>query len=265
LDGSDSSFATPIAVLRIDGKYLARLGTRNDTSLPLPRKFRSLFVVIWNVIGINFESDDKEGFNPDNGNGDQSREYCYQHVRSHRTTAAASQPSDPPLMKSRRWDNYGYLDTLTRMNHGRTNSFFVVHQVGLQTSGVMVFARQRQVLHFYLRPGEGGIRCQKTYAFKVYDWPPAKTKNGRIDLALAPERGTSQVEGLRRCLKPVALWKVIDGSQESLPLLLDYSPLLVAHQLRIHCSTVGSGIMGDSLYGIGQAEGTTTRQNNDSI
>jgi 23S rRNA-/tRNA-specific pseudouridylate synthase len=93
---------------------------------------------------------------------------------------------------------------------------------------------------------------------KVYDWPPwtrEKQESGRIDLALAPSEERLKWKVCADGKPSSTLWKVLDGSNKESPILLEVQPITGrTHQFRIHCSSVGSVIVGDSLYGLGQAK-----------
>jgi 23S rRNA-/tRNA-specific pseudouridylate synthase len=122
----------------------------------------------------------------------------------------------------------------------------------------MVFARQASSASFLSQAWRERNQVSKTYLAKVYEWPPWTTEKeelGRIDLALAPSGERLKWKVCDDGKPSTTLWKVLDGSKKESSILLELQPITGrTHQLRIHCSTVGSGIMGDSLYGLGQAE-----------
>ena len=109
---------------------------------------------------------------------------------------------------------------------------------------------------------------KKTYLACVKRWPPyhdQKIQEGKIDLSLA----ASRTERIKWEVRPIddggkaslTTWKVHESSirtndeKECGPnndegLILELNPMTGrTHQLRIHCASVGSGIIGDSLYG----------------
>jgi tRNA pseudouridine32 synthase/23S rRNA pseudouridine746 synthase len=111
----------------------------------------------------------------------------------------------------------------------------------------------------HLIPGlertESGV---KNVLAKVYGWPlwfRDQQESERIDLALTPSEERLKWKVCAHGKPSNPLWKVIDGSNKESSILLELQPITGrTHQLRIHCSTVGSGIVGDSLYGLGQVE-----------
>jgi 23S rRNA-/tRNA-specific pseudouridylate synthase len=133
-----------------------------------------------------------------------------------------------------------------------------VHRLDCETSGVMVFARQASCASMLCQVWRERNQVSKTYVAKVYDWPPwtrDKQESGRIDFALTPSDERLKWKVCADGKPSSTLWKVLDGSNKESPILLELQPVTGrTHQLRIHCSTVGSGIVGDSLYGLGQAE-----------
>ena len=107
---------------------------------------------------------------------------------------------------------------------------------------------------------------KKIYLAYVRRWPPYHEQNlleGSIDLPLA----ASRTERIKWEVRPVedggkaslTSWKIYEssgGSSTKEPksdqsgITLELQPLTGrTHQLRIHCAAVGSGIVGDSLYG----------------
>ncbi|KAL7550422.1 hypothetical protein ACHAWF_013662 [Thalassiosira exigua] len=159
------------------------------------------------------------------------------------------------------------------------SNLYVVHRLDCQTSGVMVVARNRGSASFLCRAWRERESVQKIYHAHVKHWPPyhqKRLREGMIDIPLAPSR----TERIKWEVRPVAeggkecktFWKVHedfthdvdegkdktdvdeDGVAASLPeqrgIVLELHPITGrTHQLRLHCAAIGSGIVGDSLYG----------------
>jgi tRNA pseudouridine32 synthase/23S rRNA pseudouridine746 synthase len=116
---------------------------------------------------------------------------------------------------------------------------------------------------------------QKTYLAYCQRWPPyhdEQLSEGTIDLPLAASR-TERIKWEVRALedggKPcLTSWKIYGEANENTEsfdqvkseltverdndngVVLELKPITGrTHQLRVHCATIGSGIVGDSLYG----------------
>ncbi len=139
----------------------------------------------------------------------------------------------------------------------------VVHRLDCQTSGVMVFARNAESASKLCKAWRERDAVQKTYLAHVMSWPPyeeQKVEEGTIELPLAASR-TERIKWEVRELcdggKPsTTKWKIYkcaDSGEESTTkdgVILELHPVTGrTHQLRIHCAEIGSGIVGDSLYG----------------
>ena len=141
----------------------------------------------------------------------------------------------------------------------------VVHRLDCETSGLLVFARTSKAASS-LSNAWRERKVSKVYLARVWHWPPFKkdgNRSGIIDLALAPsehERLKWEVRDEELGGKPSQTeWKIVDNTEESTsvsrgkptkPLTLEMKPITGrTHQLRIHCAHIGSGIIGDSLYG----------------
>jgi len=184
-------------------------------------------------------------------------------------------------------------ETTTAEVTGPSPPLYIVHRLDCETSGVMVFARNQAAASIlckaWRREGEGGAQQQqqrdiqqngvavsKIYWAKVRHWPPYHDNHqtqGIIDLPLAPnseERLKWKIVDVQDPAgKPsITHWRILqpkeqhhqeeeeeDIPEEDEPVLLELTPLTGrTHQLRIHCAHVGSGIIGDSLYGQDQLE-----------
>lgn len=120
----------------------------------------------------------------------------------------------------------------------------------------MVVARNHDAASYLSRAWRERELVQKTYLAHIKHWPPYhqhRIHEGTIDIALAPSR----VERIKWAVVPVAdggkecktFWKVYQDLDKE-GIILELHPITGrTHQLRLHCAEVGSGIVGDSLYG----------------
>jgi len=165
---------------------------------------------------------------------------------------------------------------------GNNPPLYIVHRLDCETSGVMVFARTQTAASKLGRAWRERDCVSKTYWAKVNCWPPYNQgckREGREELPLAPSE-----ERLKWKVVPhtdpkgkmsLTEWKVLgkDTSSDTVlrssgsekvgdgligqkeqetakPVTLELRPITGrTHQLRIVCAHVGSGILGDSLYG----------------
>mmetsp|Transcript_31819 Transcript_31819/g.66883 ORF Transcript_31819/g.66883 Transcript_31819/m.66883 type:complete len:463 (+) Transcript_31819:25-1413(+) len=156
-------------------------------------------------------------------------------------------------------------------NHSKLH---VVHRLDCQTSGIMVVARNHTAASSLCKAWRERELVQKVYLAHVRHWPPYhqhQTSEGTIDLPLAPSR----TERIKWEVRPAAeggkesktYWKVYkdlenvtanndeEGISQNYPIdkrgiILELHPITGrTHQLRLHCAAIGSGIVGDSLYG----------------
>jgi tRNA pseudouridine32 synthase/23S rRNA pseudouridine746 synthase len=122
----------------------------------------------------------------------------------------------------------------------------VVHRLDQATSGLLLFARgsaaQRELSRLFEQRQVG-----KRYVAEV--WGELLETEGEIDLPLAadwPNRPRQQVER-ERGRPSLTRWRRLaskDGRSR-----LELEPLTGrAHQLRVHCLSIGHPIVGDALY-----------------
>jgi len=133
---------------------------------------------------------------------------------------------------------------------------YVVHRLDCQTSGVMVIARNQAASSQLCRAWRERELVQKVYLAHVRHWPPYhndKLNEGTIDIPLGPSR-TERIkwevypvaEGGKECKTD---WMVYQDLHPH-GLILELKPITGrTHQLRLHTASIGSGIVGDSLYG----------------
>lgn len=127
----------------------------------------------------------------------------------------------------------------------------LVHRLDCDTSGVMVFARNKAAQGFLGQEFEQR-RAEKTYVARVAG--RVADEAGRIDLPLAtdwPDRPRQKVDH-ERGRPAVTEWQVIarEGNETRLRL----RPLTGrSHQLRVHLLALGHPILGDPIYATGAA------------
>ena len=150
----------------------------------------------------------------------------------------------------------GFGEHDSRVLDTNTKHLYVVHRLDCQTSGVMVVARRQAAASALSAAWRERESVKKFYTANVLSWPPYHEDNKRegvIDLALGP----SLTERIKWVVRPAenggkesrTVWKIRrDLGKDGVE--LELQPITGrTHQLRIHCATVGSGIVGDSLYG----------------
>ena len=162
----------------------------------------------------------------------------------------------------------GYGDFANENTHKSSTTtknckLHVVHRLDCQTSGVLLFARNPESASKLCKSWRERDAVKKMYLAHVMCWPPyenQKLEEGTIELPLAASR-TERIKWEVRELddggKPsTTKWKIYkedaDSAEESTKegVVLELHPITGrTHQLRIHCAEVGSGIVGDSLYG----------------
>jgi 23S rRNA pseudouridine955/2504/2580 synthase len=124
----------------------------------------------------------------------------------------------------------------------------------------MVFAKSEQAASFLSQAWRERENVSKIYLAKVTHWPPylleEKHNHGTIDAPLTPsdERLKWKVCKDGEGKSSTTLWRVQKVLEDD-ALILELQPVTGrTHQLRIHCAHVGSGIVGDSLYGNDRVE-----------
>jgi 23S rRNA-/tRNA-specific pseudouridylate synthase len=159
---------------------------------------------------------------------------------------------------------YGHLHPVTFQD-----PIHVVHRLDCETSGLMVFARTASAAS-KLSSSWRERKVTKVYHARVLRWPPFEEKretNGIINLALAPAQNHRlkwEVKDEKSGGKASqTFWRILinnDKHQYSCKkgdiierqqiYTLELKPVTGrTHQLRVHLAHIGSGILGDSLYG----------------
>lgn len=123
----------------------------------------------------------------------------------------------------------------------------IVHRLDMETSGVMVLARSKEV-HRRMSIAFEARLIEKEYNARVSGC--VKDDAGQIDLPLSadwPNRPLQKVDHTTG--KPsLTKWQVIQRDAQYTHLVL--KPITGrSHQLRVHLNAIGHPILGDSLYG----------------
>lgn len=128
----------------------------------------------------------------------------------------------------------------------------LVHRLDCDTSGVMIFARDKVAQGFLGQEFEQR-RARKSYVARV--WGEMAQDSGRVDLPLCadwPNRPKQMVDH-ERGRNAVTDWQVIDRSPGETRVRL--FPLTGrSHQLRVHMAELGHPILGDPIYATGPAQ-----------
>jgi tRNA pseudouridine32 synthase/23S rRNA pseudouridine746 synthase len=149
---------------------------------------------------------------------------------------------------------YGQVQQLLKSKtHKASTNLFVVHRLDCATSGVLLFARTQQAASALGAAWRSRTRIHKTYLAQVREWPTTTCENddhGTIELPLSPD-ATHDIKwrvDMEHGKPSVTTYKILARRNGCVTLKL--VPVTGrTHQLRIHCAAVGSGIIGDSLYG----------------
>jgi len=111
----------------------------------------------------------------------------------------------------------------------------VVHRLDIETSGVMVFARNAKAYRALRTAFESHAEVEKTYLAVTHG---------------APKKAKGTLEGPvgREHLHAVTHWNVL-GRREGLALVEFKIETGRMHQIRIHAAELGFPIVGDTVYG----------------
>lgn len=134
----------------------------------------------------------------------------------------------------------------------------LVHRLDLGTSGVIIAARTQPAAAF-LSAAFAGRDTQKTYLALVKGKIP-QAEHGVIEAALVKveEGGRPRMilarEGRKGAQSARTGWKILarNGDQALMQLSPETGRM---HQIRVHLMSLGCPILGDALYGEGQATG----------
>ncbi len=146
----------------------------------------------------------------------------------------------------------GREDCLERRLRLKYPGSLLVHRLDCDTSGVMIFARNKAAQGFLGQEFEQR-RAKKTYVARVYG--ALQGESGRVDAPLGadwPNRPRQMIDPVNG--RPaVTDWQVIARSDGETRVRL--SPLTGrSHQLRVHMLSLGHPILGDPIYAEGWPE-----------
>jgi 23S rRNA pseudouridine955/2504/2580 synthase len=139
----------------------------------------------------------------------------------------------------------GMLDGL-RFGHAERPR--LVHRLDKDTSGVLLIARTAAAAAFFTRAFREKT-TRKIYWAIVAGRP--KLRQGKIDLALAkgPGKGGERVRPNDDGKNAVTYYTVVDSAGDKASWLALLPLTGRTHQLRAHCTAIGTPILGDGKYG----------------
>jgi len=133
----------------------------------------------------------------------------------------------------------------------------IVHRLDMETSGLMVLARNRPA-HRHLSRQFEQRQIAKTYVAEV--WGQLAEDTGKVDAPLIcdwPNR-PRQIIDWERGKSALTRWQVLSRDHNSTRMLL--MPITGrSHQLRVHLASLGHPILGDSLYADDKAQRASDR------
>ena len=124
----------------------------------------------------------------------------------------------------------------------------VVHRLDKETSGLIVLAKNERA-HRWLQDQFRLRTVEKTYLALVDGNPPTPT--GRVEAAIGRDpshRKKMAILPSGKGRESISEYRTLESFKDHT--LLEFHPLTGrTHQIRLHCSFLGSPIVGDSIYG----------------
>ncbi len=125
----------------------------------------------------------------------------------------------------------------------------IVHRLDRETSGIVLAVKTQEAFVYYKSLFQGH-EMHKTYRAIVHG--QIKEDHGVIDKPIGVRNGTIKrtVHGGRLVKPAITEYKVKeDGGEKQLFTLIEAMPKTGrTHQIRVHCSSLGNPIAGDSVY-----------------
>ena len=147
------------------------------------------------------------------------------------------------------------LDSASSRLTEQLGEIHVVHRLDMSTSGVMIFARNKEALK-HLQQQFQHRKTQKTYQAIIHGL--LKPGKGAINLPMRcdwPNR-PRQMVCYEHGKKSLTRWNTLEQLfiNEQPATRVELIPVTGrSHQLRIHCLSLGHPILGDNLYATGEA------------